>query len=75
MNSDTVERTTEETGREAELVQQVNKTMCSQNDEDRATHLKRKINNLLWEELPDNVAMSQAEIIACKIFRLIKPNS
>ncbi len=75
MNSETVEEMNSgEATLEAELVRQVNNVMPPHDDEDKATHLKRKINNLLWEELPDNVTMKQAEIRACKIFRIINPN-
>lgn len=35
---------------------------------DRATRLKLKINNLLWEELPENTTMGKAEAMACDIF-------
>ncbi len=33
--------------------------------------LKKKINNFLWEELPMKTTILRAEILACKIFRLI----
>ena len=39
---------------------------------DKYTRLKYKINNLLWEELPSNTQIGQAEDIACDIFMAIK---
>ena len=33
--------------------------------------LKRKINNLLWEELAAEVTLERAEAIACTMLRLI----
>jgi hypothetical protein len=33
--------------------------------------LKRAINNKLWEKLPPDTTLQQAEDIACDIFRLL----
>lgn len=41
------------------------------NDVDDCTRLKLKINNLLWEELPGNVTLEKAEIMACDFMKHI----
>lgn len=38
---------------------------------DKNAHLKRKINNLLWEVLPNETTIKMAELIACRIFKMI----
>ncbi len=65
MNSETVRDFNDEG------VQKVNQLMKPQDDEDNITRLKRKINNLLWEELPADTTISDAEIIACRIIQMI----
>ena len=39
---------------------------------DANTRLKLKINNLLWEEMPEKTTIGQADAIACKIFMLMR---
>ena len=71
MNSETVERSIrDEIGKE---VAQINNMMRPSliDAEDDFTRLKLKINNLLWEELPDKITLKQAEIIACEIMSKI----
>ena len=54
-------------------VQEVNRLMEPQDDMDNITRLKRKINNLLWEELPADTTMAEAEVMACHILQKIRP--
>ena len=67
MNSETVRDYKDD------VVQRVNCLMLPDSPmaEGRQINLKRKINSLLWEELPSETAMADAEIIACRIFEMI----
>ena len=35
-------------------------------------NLKREINSLLWDHLPDRTTMGKAEMIACNVFEMIQ---
>ncbi len=60
--------------KESPTIANINRLMLVNplNDElDKNTRLKLKINNLLWEELPNHTTISQAEAMACEFFRII----
>ena len=51
-------------------VSQINALMPDE-ARDKYGKLKIKINTLLWEELPAETTLGQAEHIACQIFKII----
>lgn len=53
-------------------VQAVNKLMSPSHDYDRISSVKVKINNLIWEEMPADTTLADAEITACRIFKMLK---
>ncbi|KKN77621.1 hypothetical protein LCGC14_0358960 [marine sediment metagenome] len=58
-----------------ETVRKVNELMPKQPlpaGENEDARLKIKINNFLWEELPCEVTIAEAEHIACQIFEMIR---
>jgi hypothetical protein len=69
MNTDTVNRSSE--GAIADVNALMPQEECG--SVYREEQLKRKINNLLWEELPGTTTIEIAEKIACDIFyRILK---
>ena len=65
MNSETIKTSNDSD------VQKISNIMPLEDSDDDITRLKRKINNLLWEELPEKVTIGQAEVMACKIFGMM----
>ena len=56
-----------------DIVQEVNKVMPTF-DLDKNGLLKRKINNLIWEEGSADLTLSDAELMACRIFKMLCGN-